>query len=1000
MRTPLTYTKNKITLIDKDGYRKDFYIDKCIGMGASCIVYHAKCDDNTEHLLKEFYPKRLMLNRAEDGNILVPESDKPAFDYGLEQFVKGCEMQKSLRLNEELKNFTCNVQGMYYGNGTQYLDTSFFSGSTYEYVNESSLYNLMNRMKTLAKVIGYYHKNGFLHLDIKPNNIFVRPESETIDDIMLFDFDSVIPISEVCNSQSLSYTQSWAASEQIIYKNRKYIGPHTDIFAIGEIIFHQIFGRHSECNERWSFSTFDFDKESDIFKNVNPRVFDELSVLLNRTICDLWSNRFSNTDSLIEQIDRVIALSDPKTPYIGKNQPYMQSFFVGRDQEMNAIHSALLNNDVVFLHGIGGIGKSELAKQYAKKYSDEYESVIFVPYIGSVHIMISSDVYMPINNFLPYTDEKPNDYYNRKLRKLKELCDKNTLIIIDNLDCADDTEISKLFELGCKLLITSRINFDEYGYGQCIEITALSSSDDMIKIFRQHYTKDLSKKEKSAVEKIINTTGGHTMAIELLAKQMMAGRTTPEKMLNKLQNSGIVETGTEKVSSGKDGKLSSENTYSHLKVLFDLSDLSDSEKHILFNLDLIPQTGINAELFYDWCELTNYNDINELRINGWLRQDNDDNISLHPLIADVISENLKAVDDLDFVMLKNITAYIKSDEFNLLTSRKRKVAVTILFGISCRIYRYDLNCSSAAEFLSKAISVFYIFGNINEGIMYGKKAVSIVENLHTSSQADLADVYIYIARYLDNIGKYKDAEEYLQKSLKIVLDLCGEKSIDASTIYSDLGQIYDYLGMPLEAEIHLKKALEIRLSKLKKNDKRIASSYDRLGSHYVMQNDFKEAEEYFIKALSVLTSRDVNTELIYTIYNNLGVAYQKQNNFEQAEKYLNKSLENKKKFWGGKNIEIGYSYQNLGVLYREMGEYDLAVKYTKKALFILKEIFGENNPHTATSYAAMGNIYKALNQYDEALKFYTKALDIRKELLGDDHPYTVKTIEYISDLNK
>ena len=167
--------------------------EKEIGRGASCIVYHAVGSDNTEHLLKEYNPKHLELIRDDSGRILVPEDKQEAFEQGLDRFRAGCERQKSIRLsNEGLKNFTCNVQGYYVANGTEYIDMTCFNGQTYDHVQEQSVYNLMLRMRTLVQVVGNYHMAGLLHLDIKPENIYVRPENETIEDVMLFDFDSVI----------------------------------------------------------------------------------------------------------------------------------------------------------------------------------------------------------------------------------------------------------------------------------------------------------------------------------------------------------------------------------------------------------------------------------------------------------------------------------------------------------------------------------------------------------------------------------------------------------------------------------------------------------------------------------------------------------------------------------------------------------------------------------------------------------------------------------------
>ena len=130
-----------------------FTLTKEIGRGASCIVYYAVGSDNTEHLLKEYYPKHLDLTRDSSSQIVVPADKADAYAQGLARFNKGCEQQKTIRLsNEGLKNFTCNVQGYYRANGTEYIDMTCFSGHTYDKVQEKSVYILI-AMRKLPRYI-------------------------------------------------------------------------------------------------------------------------------------------------------------------------------------------------------------------------------------------------------------------------------------------------------------------------------------------------------------------------------------------------------------------------------------------------------------------------------------------------------------------------------------------------------------------------------------------------------------------------------------------------------------------------------------------------------------------------------------------------------------------------------------------------------------------------------------------------------------------------------
>lgn len=83
-------------------------------------------------------------------------------------------------------------------------------------------------------------------------------------------------------------------------------------------------------------------------------------------------------------------------------------YFCGRDEEIEKLHELLEKNKKVFLHGISGIGKSELAKAYVKQYKTEYTNILFLPYSGYlVHDIAELD----------FIDDLPEDSSDERFRK-------------------------------------------------------------------------------------------------------------------------------------------------------------------------------------------------------------------------------------------------------------------------------------------------------------------------------------------------------------------------------------------------------------------------------------------------------------------------------------------------------------------------------------------------------------------------------------------------------
>jgi len=57
------------------------------------------------------------------------------------------------------------------------------------------------------------------------------------------------------------------------------------------------------------------------------------------------------------------------------------TYFVGREQELNWIHERLKQNGsrrIVVLHGLGGMGKTQLALNYAKRHRGDYSAVFWL----------------------------------------------------------------------------------------------------------------------------------------------------------------------------------------------------------------------------------------------------------------------------------------------------------------------------------------------------------------------------------------------------------------------------------------------------------------------------------------------------------------------------------------------------------------------------------------------------------------------------------------------
>lgn len=246
----------------------------------------------TEHVLKEYAPQNVELLRDETGTLHpLNAKENERFFCGMERFRSGAKIQLSLRREIDARNTTSQLEGIYKGNGTLYLSMPCFSGVAYDEVEETNLYQLLQRIRAITRAVASYHRHGYLHLDIKPENVFAL--QETAELVLLFDFDSVVRIEEAADGRGiLSCTKTWAAPEQLLPGRRNRICQATDLFAIGEILFFKLMGHHSTRAERRSFARFSYDPSNALLSQLNPRGFLLLSEIFHHTICAEVSQRY------------------------------------------------------------------------------------------------------------------------------------------------------------------------------------------------------------------------------------------------------------------------------------------------------------------------------------------------------------------------------------------------------------------------------------------------------------------------------------------------------------------------------------------------------------------------------------------------------------------------------------------------------------------------------------------------------------------------------------
>jgi tetratricopeptide (TPR) repeat protein len=112
---------------------------------------------------------------------------------------------------------------------------------------------------------------------------------------------------------------------------------------------------------------------------------------------------------------------------------------------------------------------------------------------------------------------------------------------------------------------------------------------------------------------------------------------------------------------------------------------------------------------------------------------------------------------------------------------------------------------------------------------------------------------------------------------------------------------------------------------------------------------------------------------------------------EQARHLDEDTLARRRRVLGEDHPNTLTSANNLAIDLRALGEYDQARELYEDALARERRVLGEDHPDTLRSTNNLAVVLRALGEYDQARELYEDAFARRRRVLGEDHPDTLRS---------
>lgn len=933
---------NSKVILFSDNNLKTFTIEQVKGIGGSCVAYIVSFyeSDSIRHkgILKEYCPAFLGDVVRKGNSIVVPEKDQQKFYNGLQAFRKTYKLINNyIAENEEATNYHPVQLGIYSGNNTLYTLSSYDYGKSYDQVEDASVYSIVKLMISVTKAVEMYHNAGFIHCDIKPENIFILNDITEL--IKLFDYDSLLSITELKSGNisaipnpSVYYVPELA--EQTI----RNIGITTDIFEIGAMFYYRLFRAAPTPTHMEHDAEFDFNDVS-LMESISPKAKYEIEQLFKNTLQISVRRRYKNTSELLRQFSLILDNLDDKKPFL-LNLPVWHPTRVAieRNNELFDIHNRLQNDGFVFIKGMGGIGKSELAKMYVDSFISNYHTIQFCKYVDSIKAMVAT---MPISGINDEDFDSLDDLFTVK-NKILHLCDVNTLIIVDNFNVTYDKRLREFLPSNSKsfkVIFTTRCMPAADYYEKNVLPLAPLSLEDSIRLFYLHNqtVRTLSLDEK--IETLVNKIQSNTLLLVLIAK--MIKRTGMDI------NDVILKLSTQELNS-IDAKVFYEYDYSdedievyniinnHLHTVFSISGLSFIEKQTLLNMTLISVYGIKAEEFISACEEKSISNgiIAGLINQGWI-ENNNKIISLHSIVSDVISEQDIEKENSYYSLACYLQDQCDVDESCHISILQKALAIAT-----------QLNRRYKTEDDEAQAIILYLLGSIYLSLYRPKDAEKcLIESIQklgaVGCRTDLPIVYNKLGEYESKFGTITKAMSYFYDAIHLSEELCAIN--------------YDSDDMLMDC---------------------ISDSMLGIAECYESNNEIQKAVDQYKKLLKHLLS--YNTTYAAGVIKDIIRLSEELDNKKDIE-YYQELLSDYTNEDDEDNNDI--FDPDFGV---NTGDYQKARKDYEKFLFDIREEIGEDSP-AYKDIAKYRWVYYLLNdEFQEAQMMITDDLSFIESTYGND----------------
>jgi len=239
-------------------------------------------------------------------------------------------------------------------------------------------------------------------------------------------------------------------------------------------------------------------------------------------------------------------------------------------------------------------------------------------------------------------------------------------------------------------------------------------------------------------------------------------------------------------------------------------------------------------------------------------------------------------------------------------------------------------------------------------------------------------------------AELEQAKQFSERALAIDEKAYGPEHPRVAVRANNIGLILKAQGDLPGALDFAKRALAIDERAYGPEHPRVATLANNVGMILKDQGDLPRALEYAKRSLEI-DEKAYGPEhpKVAIRAGNIGTILQAQGDSPEALEHAKRALAIHEKAYGPEHPAVATGANNIGQILQAQGDLPGALEHAKRALAISEEAYGPEHPDVATSANNIGLMMQAQGDLPGALEYITRALRILESTYGADNPSTI-----------